>query len=202
MPETRDWKTMNDMVARLLEERTGEGIEAWNQRIRAEGFKDEKSLRAWLTEQGVTGYPQMYLVMEQFGYPDYLLASADQLVEGQYADRPALRPIYDAIIEALPALGEVVIQTRKTYVSLVTPRRTFARVQPTTADPARPRSAAARREASRTPAALQDGRDHAGQDRPDRPRAGRRGSPRVAAEGLRPEPLSHTRPGYSPPALV
>jgi hypothetical protein len=132
MPETRDWKNMNDMVARLLEERTGKGIEAWNQRIRTKGFKDEKTLRAWLTAQGVTGYPQMYLVMEQFGYPDYLLASADQLVEGQYADRPALRPIYDAIIDALPALGEVVIQTRKTYVSLVTPRRTFARMQPTT----------------------------------------------------------------------
>jgi len=26
----------------------------------------------------------------------------------------------------------VVVQTRKTYVSLVTPRRTFARIQPTT----------------------------------------------------------------------
>jgi hypothetical protein len=29
-------------------------------------------------------------------------------------------------------LGEVIIQARKTYVSLVTRRRTFARVQPTT----------------------------------------------------------------------
>jgi hypothetical protein len=29
-------------------------------------------------------------------------------------------------------LGEVIIQARKTYVSLVSPRRTFARVQPTT----------------------------------------------------------------------
>jgi hypothetical protein len=132
MPQTRDWNEMNAMVARLLEERTGEGMEAWNQRIRAKGFKDEKSLRAWLTEHGVTGYPQMYLVMEQFGYPDYLVASADELVEGQYADRPALRPIYDAILAALPGLGEVVVQTRKGYVSLVTPRRTFARIQPTT----------------------------------------------------------------------
>jgi hypothetical protein len=131
MPETRDWKSMQEMAARLLEERTGEGMDAWNRRIREKGFTDEKGLRAWLVEQGITGYPQMYLVMEQFGYPDYLLASADDLIEGQYADRPALRPIYDAIILALPALGEVTIQTRKTYVSLVTPRRTFARVQPT-----------------------------------------------------------------------
>ena len=132
MPQTRDWREMNKDVARLLEERTGEGMEAWNKRIRAKGFKDEKSLRAWLTEQGVTGYPQMYLVYERFGYPDYLVTSADDLVEGQYADRPALRPIYDAILGVLPSLGEVVIQTRKGYVSLVGPRRTFARIQPST----------------------------------------------------------------------
>jgi hypothetical protein len=70
--------------------------------------------------------------MEQFGYPNHLLATADKLIEGQYVDRPHLRPIYDAIIEAATGLGEVVVQTRKTYVSLVSPRRTFARVQPTT----------------------------------------------------------------------
>jgi hypothetical protein len=30
----------------------------------------------------------MLLVMERFGYPEYLLASADALLAGQYADRP------------------------------------------------------------------------------------------------------------------
>ena len=70
--------------------------------------------------------------MERFGYPDFLLASADELVEGQYEDRPHLRPILDAILDAAAGLGEVTIQARKTYVSLVSPRRTFARVQPTT----------------------------------------------------------------------
>jgi hypothetical protein len=70
--------------------------------------------------------------MERFGYPDFLLASADELIQGQYADRPQLRPIFDAIVDAAAGLGAVIIQTRKTYVSLVSPRRTFARVQPTT----------------------------------------------------------------------
>jgi hypothetical protein len=70
--------------------------------------------------------------MERFGYPDFLLASADELVEGQYGDRPHLRPILDAILDAAAGLGEVTIQARKTYVSLVSSRRTFARVQPTT----------------------------------------------------------------------
>jgi hypothetical protein len=64
--------------------------------------------------------------------PDYLLADADELVEGQYADRPALRPILDAVLARLPGIGEISVQTRKTYLALVTPRRTFAAVQPTT----------------------------------------------------------------------
>jgi hypothetical protein len=72
------------------------------------------------------------LVMEQFGYPDFLLASADELIDGQYEDRPELRSIFEAVIDAAAGLGEVVVQARKTYVSLVSPRRTFARVQPTT----------------------------------------------------------------------
>jgi hypothetical protein len=94
------------MSARLLKERTGEDVDVWNRRVKKESFNDKKALRAWLTKQGVTGYAQSLLVMERFGYPDFLLASADELVEGQYGDRPHLR--------------------------LVSSRRTFARVQPTT----------------------------------------------------------------------
>jgi hypothetical protein len=132
MTTTRDWKAIKDMSARLLVERTGEDVATWNRRIAKEQFDNEKALRAWLTQQGVTGYAQSLLVMERFGYPDFLLASAEDLIEGQYADRLQLRPIFDAIIDAAAGLGEVIIQARKTYVSLVTPRRTFARIQPTT----------------------------------------------------------------------
>ncbi len=132
MAKTRDWQRMKDMSARLLMERSGADVDTWNRRIRREGLDDEGKLRAWLTKQGVTGYAQSLLVMERFGYPDFLLATADELIDGQYADRPQLRRIYDAIIDAAAMLGEVTIQARKTYVSLVSPRRTFARVQPTT----------------------------------------------------------------------
>src|SRR5713226_795248 len=121
MAQTRDWQGMRDMSSRLLKERTGEDVDTWNRRIKRERLSDAKSLRAWLTNQGVTGYAQSLLVMERFGYPDFLLASADELIEGQYADRPQLRPIFDAIIDAAAALGAVTIQARKTYVSLVSP---------------------------------------------------------------------------------
>jgi len=130
MAQTRDWKEMKEMFARLLMERTGQDVDTWNQRIQELNFPDEGSLRAWLSQQGVKGYAQSMLVMERFGYPDFFLASADELIEGQYKDRPQLRTILDAIIAAAAGLGDVVIQARKGYVSLVTPRRTFARVQP------------------------------------------------------------------------
>ena len=132
MAKIRDWKSMKELSTRLLQERTGENVATWNRRIAEEQINDERSLRAWLTKQGVTGYAQSLLVWERFGYPDFLLSSADDLIEGQYADRPQLRPIFNAIIDAAAGLGEVTIQMRKTYVSLVTPRRTFARIQPTT----------------------------------------------------------------------
>ncbi len=74
----------------------------------------------------------MLLVMERFGYPDYLQATADELIDGQYADRPDLRPILDTILGLLPSLGDVEIQARKTYVALISPKRTFGAVQPTT----------------------------------------------------------------------
>jgi len=132
MAKIRDWEGMRAMSERLLEERTGKGVATWNRRIKKEGLDDEKSLRAWLTKQGVIGYAQTLLVMERFGYPDFMTATADELIDGQYTDRPQLRPIFDAVVEAAVGLGDVTIQARKTFVSLVSPRRTFARVQPTT----------------------------------------------------------------------
>jgi hypothetical protein len=64
--------------------------------------------------------------------PDFLTAGASELIDGQYADRPQLRPILDAVLALLPALGPATVQARKTIVSLVCPRRTFAVVQATT----------------------------------------------------------------------
>jgi hypothetical protein len=60
------------------------------------------------------------------------LATADDLIDGQYADRPQLRPILEELLARASTFGEFTIQARKNYVSLLTPRRTFAAVQPTT----------------------------------------------------------------------
>jgi len=128
----RSWREMYEKIAAQIQRETGADVAAWNLRIRDWGPRDAADLRAWLNEQGVTGYPAMLLGFETFGYPDYLKASADELVEGQYRDKPAIRPIYDRLMAELPNVGEVEVQIRKTYVALIGPRRTFASIQPTT----------------------------------------------------------------------
>ena len=129
---TRDWSANKKMWERVLETRTGEGVAEWMQRIKRARLSNEGRLREWLGARGVTGYAQSLLVMERFGYPDFLLASADQLIDAQYADRSQLRAIFDAVVAAASRLGPMTLQARKTYVSLVGPRRTFARVQAAT----------------------------------------------------------------------
>ena len=67
---------------------------------------------------------------------DYLVVDGDDdpdaLIEGQYADRPQLRPILDAVLAVLPGLGPLTVQARRTLVTLFTPRRAFAAVRATT----------------------------------------------------------------------
>jgi hypothetical protein len=132
----KSWQEMREWCARLLESRTGQGVVAWNERIAAgtpANRADERALRKWLSAEGVTGYAQALLVWETFGYPEFLVADAEELVDKQYADRPQLRPIFDAVLAALPGLsGPVTVQARGTLVSLVSPRRTFAVLKPTT----------------------------------------------------------------------
>ena len=132
VPPPKSWKQMRDWAAHLLRSRTGQDVGAWNRRVAEAGLPDEQALRAWLDGQGVTGYGQALLVWERFGYPDFLTAEADELIAGQYADRLQLRPVLDAVLAALPVVGPATVQARKTIVSLVTPRRTFAVIQATT----------------------------------------------------------------------
>jgi hypothetical protein len=58
---------MNEHILRLLEERTGQGLEAWNKRVAASGAEDEAALGRWLEAEGVTGCPKQVLLMERFG---------------------------------------------------------------------------------------------------------------------------------------
>ena len=46
-----------------------------------------------------------------------LTAEARELIDSQYADRPHLRPVLDAVLAALPGLGSVTVQARTTPVT-------------------------------------------------------------------------------------
>jgi hypothetical protein len=132
MLQTLDWRNDRAHWVKSLEAKTGLGLVAWNRRIRARRFHDARGLRSWLSRHDVDGYAQQLLVMERFGYPEYVVSTATDLIAAQYADRPHLRPILDAVVDAARGCGPVVIQARRTFVALVARRRTFARVQPTT----------------------------------------------------------------------
>ena len=131
-PKARSWEEMREWQVGLLERSTGDTLQTWNDRIHGHGFADEGGLRDWLRERDVTGYSQMLLVHETFGYPEFFTKTADQLIEDQYADRPQLRPVLDAVLDRAAGLDDVTLQTRKTYVCLVGPRRTFAVVKAST----------------------------------------------------------------------
>jgi hypothetical protein len=131
-PMTLDWRADRARWVKTLEARTGKKLSDWNHRIRAGGFRDAHGLRTWLSKRGVIGYPQQLLVMERFGYPEHVLTSGTRLIADQYADRPQLRAILDAVVKAASDSGPITIQARKTFVALATSRRTFARIQPTT----------------------------------------------------------------------
>ena len=132
MTSTRSWAEMLAGIEQRLRATTGEDVAAWNERVGATGLDSEPEVRDWLAERGITGYAQMLLVMERFGYPDFLTATADELIDAQYAGKPALRPVHDAVVTAALGVGETHIQARKGYVSLVGPRRTYAVVQSST----------------------------------------------------------------------
>lgn len=116
----------------MLQLATGSGLEHWLARIRELDPPDERVLRDWLNTEGVTGYPRSLLVHETFGYPHSTVRAADELIDAQYADRSALRPILDAVLLLAGELDDVGIQTRTTHVALTGPQRIFAVVQPTT----------------------------------------------------------------------
>jgi hypothetical protein len=116
----------------LLERSTGNGLEHWLARIRDLHPPGEHVLRDWLTHEGVSGYARALLVHETFGYPDSAVRVADELLDAQYDDRPALRPILDAVLLYAGDLDDVSSRTHPTHVALTDAGGTFAIVQPTT----------------------------------------------------------------------
>lgn len=127
------WQTMVDSNQALLLRKSGHDVRWWADRARAAGLKNDAELRDWMRdEHGITGYAQYAVSWELFGYPDFMLRDADELLDAQYAAHQDLRPIADAVLAWAAGTEGVGIQLRKGYVSLHSPRRKFAQLARTT----------------------------------------------------------------------
>jgi len=127
------WQSMVDSNKALLLRKTGKDTAHWVEKARAAGIGNDGELRTWMREGfGVTGYAQYAVSWEMFGYPEFMLRDADELIDGQYENHPHLRLIADALLAWASATNGVEIQMRKGYVSLHSTRRKFAQVTRTT----------------------------------------------------------------------
>lgn len=123
------WQHMVESNQALLVRRTGKDIKYWVEQARASGLRSDAELRDWMRDGfGVTGYAQYAVSWELFGYPDFMLRDADELIDGQYASHPQLRPIADAVLAWAYTAEGVHVQMRKGFVSLHSPRRKFAQL--------------------------------------------------------------------------
>jgi hypothetical protein len=106
--------------------KTGHPLDHWVALVRTEGLSGHGPVVKWLmAEHGFTrGYAGTvaWALREETVTPY-------ELVEAQYADRPALRPILDAVRKAIPAGATE--GARKTYVTWSNGRQ-FALLQPST----------------------------------------------------------------------
>lgn len=121
------------MIANL-KENTGKSIDEWVRIATRGGVKKHGEIVAALkSEHGLThGYAN--LVAHRALKSAASDADPDDLVTAQYAGaKAALRPIYDALVEALEKFGsDVELAPKKAYVS-VRRAKQFAILQPSTA---------------------------------------------------------------------
>jgi hypothetical protein len=125
----KTWQTMVDSNRALLLRKSGRDAGWWAARGHEAGLRNDAELRDWMRDKhGITGYAQYAVSWEMFGYPEFMLRDADELIDCQYAGHPGLRPIADALLAWAAETEGVEIQLRKGYVSLHSPRRKFAQV--------------------------------------------------------------------------
>lgn len=122
-------------MIRNLEEKTGRSMAEWVELTLGLGdLKHGQLVKALKEEHGLThGYANLVVHMARES-PALQPQQGDvDLVAAQYADaKEALRPIYEALAEAVNAFGpDVEVAPKKAYVSLRR-KKQFAIVQPST----------------------------------------------------------------------
>ena len=195
-------KSPDDMMSAVigsLADRTGRSLEEWLALVDASGIDplDQNAVRRWLrSEHGVPQNSQWAIADAAARAAGWVRPSVEEYIDSQYRGaKAALRPIYDALAEAILRLGDdVSVEGRGGYTPFVRARQ-FAAV----AAAARDRVDLGLRftdpPASRAPAAVQrPGTGHPQDRAAQRGRRRRRGAAPGAA-GLRPERVNQPRHG-------
>jgi hypothetical protein len=120
---------------RNLQARSGKTLEQLYAAIRASGLARHAEIIAMLKRDFSMGHGDANLVAHGYragGAPQSATAaSPDAAVDGIYAARPGLRPIHDALMQAIGAFGDFEVTPKKGYVSLRR-RKQFAMIGPAT----------------------------------------------------------------------
>jgi predicted transport protein len=107
-------------LIRNLETKTGKSMAEWIAIARASGAAKHKEMVEWLkTNQGLTfGYANQ-IAQRALAADDAPESGSDELVDAQFTGaKAAMRPLYDALLEKIKALGDdVEISPKKTCVS-------------------------------------------------------------------------------------
>jgi hypothetical protein len=123
-----------------LPARTGKSLPQWTAHIRKHGPAGEEARRAWLkSEHGFGANHAGWLTERSVGKgseedtPEGYLAQTRRCVESMYANKPALRPVHDALMALGASLGaDVRFCPCKTIVPFYR-THVFAQIKPSTA---------------------------------------------------------------------
>lgn len=126
---------MADKMVANMPEKTGKPLADWVAIVKASGLeKHGEMVKLLKSEHGMThGFANLVAHEVRGGVATRLPDPSSDLVAAQYAgDKAVLRPIHDAIADAVAGFGGDVEQApKKTYVSLRRAKQ-FALVQPST----------------------------------------------------------------------
>src|SRR3954464_13812579 len=121
---------MMSAVTDSMAERTGRTLAEWVTLVRAAGVDplDQNAVRRWLRDvHGVKQNSQWAIADAAAREAGWVRPTVEEYVDRQYTGaKAALRPIFDAVRDAVLALGDdVVVEGRGTYVPFLR-RRQFA----------------------------------------------------------------------------
>src|SRR5262249_58635841 len=133
---------MMSAVIGSLADRTGRPLEEWLALVDASGIDplDQNAVRRWLrSEHGVPQNSQWAIADAAARAAGWVRPSVEEYIDSQYRGaRAPLRPIYDALAEAILRLGDdVSVEGRGGYTPVVR-ARPFAAGPAAAPDPGRP----------------------------------------------------------------